>query len=172
MTSTPTTRTPRPERLYLLDAYLVRLLPTTEIAAECGVHHTTVMRWLAAEGIRFTDAHAPDAVCTPTRYGLLTGRYFWRTPNGHSLVMPYEPPVIEPGRLTLASMLSRQGYRTACIGKWHLGQTPGRFPGNQGFDAARGVHRNVDMVIEPGLYCTGWSARGPSGTIGSISASA
>lgn len=51
MTSTPTTRTPRPERLYLLDAYLVRLLPTTEIAAECGVHHTTVMRWLAAEGI-------------------------------------------------------------------------------------------------------------------------
>ena len=51
MTTTTAARTPRPERLYLLDAYLVRLLPTTEIAAECGVHHTTVMRWLAAEGI-------------------------------------------------------------------------------------------------------------------------
>lgn len=51
MPTTTTTRTPRPERLYLLDAYLVRLLSTTQIAAERGVHHTTVMRWLAAEGI-------------------------------------------------------------------------------------------------------------------------
>lgn len=51
MTTTRTPRAPRPERLYLLDAYLVRLLSTTQIAAERGVHHTTVMRWLAAEGI-------------------------------------------------------------------------------------------------------------------------
>ena len=76
---------------------------------------------LAAEGTRFTDAHSPAALCTPTRYGLLTGRYYWRTPKKHSLVMPYEPPVIEPHRPTLASMLRSRGYATACVGKWHLG---------------------------------------------------
>ena len=76
---------------------------------------------LAAEGVRFTDAHSPAALCTPTRYGILTGRYYWRTPKKHSLVMPYEPPVIEPERVTLASMLRERGYATACVGKWHLG---------------------------------------------------
>jgi arylsulfatase A len=76
---------------------------------------------IAAEGTTFTDAHAPCALCTPTRYGLLTGRYYWRTPKKHALVMPYEPPVIEPGRTTIASMLKAQGYTTACVGKWHLG---------------------------------------------------
>lgn len=76
---------------------------------------------LAAEGTRFTDAHSPCALCTPTRYGVLTGRYYWRTPKKHSLVMPYEPPVIETNRPTVASMLRSRGYATACVGKWHLG---------------------------------------------------
>lgn len=76
---------------------------------------------LAAEGTRFTDAHSPSALCTPTRYGILTGRYYWRTPKKHSLVMPYEPPVIEPDRETLPRMLGRAGYTSACVGKWHLG---------------------------------------------------
>lgn len=76
---------------------------------------------IADEGIRFTDAHSSCALCTPTRYGLLTGRYYWRTPKKHALVMPYEPPVIEPERPTLATMLKDQGYATACVGKWHLG---------------------------------------------------
>jgi len=76
---------------------------------------------LAAEGTRFTDAHSQSAICTPTRYGLLTGRYYWRTPKKHALVMPYEPPVIEPDRETLPRLLGRVGYTTACIGKWHLG---------------------------------------------------
>jgi arylsulfatase A len=76
---------------------------------------------IAAEGIRFTDAHASSALCTPSRYGILTGRYYWRTPKKHALVMPYEPPVIEPDRVTIASMLKARGYRTGCIGKWHLG---------------------------------------------------
>ena len=76
---------------------------------------------LAAEGTMFTDAHSPCALCTPTRYGMLTGRYYWRTPKKHSLVMPYEPPVIEPDRPTVASMLKQRGYATACVGKWHLG---------------------------------------------------
>ncbi len=76
---------------------------------------------LAAEGLKFTDAHSPSALCTPTRYGLLTGRYYWRTPKKHALVMPYEPPVIESWRPTLPKMLRGAGYGTACIGKWHLG---------------------------------------------------
>lgn len=76
---------------------------------------------LAREGTRFTDAHSPSALCTPSRYGLLTGRYHWRTAQAHHLVMPYEPPIIEPDRVTIASLLKKRGYSTACIGKWHLG---------------------------------------------------
>ena len=76
---------------------------------------------LAEGGMRFTDAHAPSSVCTPSRYALLTGRYCWRTPLKNSVLWPYDPPLIEPGRLTAAEMLRQQGYRTACIGKWHLG---------------------------------------------------
>ena len=76
---------------------------------------------LAAEGMRFTDAHSPSAVCTPTRYGLMTGRYAWRTRLKQSVLNGYSPALIEPGRLTVAAMLQKQGYDTACIGKWHLG---------------------------------------------------
>lgn len=75
---------------------------------------------LAREGVRFTDAHSGSAVCSPTRYGFLTGRYAWRTRLKYVL-RPYDPPMIESGRLTLPEMLQRQGYFTACIGKWHLG---------------------------------------------------
>ena len=76
---------------------------------------------LAAQGMRFTDAHAPSSVCSPSRYALLTGRYAWRTPLKTSVLWPYDPPLIESNRLTVAELLRRQGYRTACIGKWHLG---------------------------------------------------
>jgi arylsulfatase A-like enzyme len=76
---------------------------------------------LAAEGLRFTDAHSPSAVCTPTRYGLLTGRYPWRSPLKAGVLRPYDPPLIEADRLTLAGMLKQQGYATAIVGKWHLG---------------------------------------------------
>jgi arylsulfatase A-like enzyme len=67
--------------------------------------------------MRFTDAHTPTAVCTPTRYGLLTGRYWWRTQ--YSGV----GSAIEKNRLTLPALLQQHGYATACIGKWHLGWT-------------------------------------------------
>ena len=77
---------------------------------------------IATEGIRFTDAHTPDGVCTPTRYGLLTGRYAWRTRLKRGVLRGSSPPLIEPGRLTLASMLQLRGYRTAMVGKWHLGR--------------------------------------------------
>ncbi len=76
---------------------------------------------LASQGVRFTDAHSPSAVCTPTRYGILTGRYCWRTWLKSNVVGGYTPPLIEPSRVTIASFLSSHGYRTGCFGKWHLG---------------------------------------------------
>ena len=76
---------------------------------------------LAAEGMRFTDAHSGSAVCTPTRYGILTGRYAWRTRLAEGVLGGYSPPLIAPNRLTVPLMLRRQGYRTSAIGKWHLG---------------------------------------------------
>jgi arylsulfatase A len=78
---------------------------------------------LAAEGVRFTDAHTPSSVCTPTRYSLLTGRYCWRTGIKRGVLDGFDAPLIGPGRATLASFLKGQGYGTACIGKWHLGLT-------------------------------------------------
>ena len=76
---------------------------------------------LAGKGAIFTDAHSASAVCTPSRYSLLTGRYCWRTPLKRSVLYSYEPPLIETWRPTLASVLKGAGYATACIGKWHLG---------------------------------------------------
>jgi arylsulfatase A-like enzyme len=76
---------------------------------------------LAASGMRFTDAHTPCSVCSPTRYGLLTGRYPWRTRLTSGVLNGYSRALLEPGRMTLASMLREKGYRTACVGKWHLG---------------------------------------------------
>ena len=82
---------------------------------------TPNMDQLSADGIRFTDAHSPSAVCTPTRYGVLTGRYCWRSRLKHGVLYGYEPPLIKPERLTIARLLKRSGYKAACIGKWHLG---------------------------------------------------
>lgn len=76
---------------------------------------------LADRGIRFLDAHAPAAICTPSRYGLLTGRYGWRSALPRAVLYGYEPPLIEPSRPTIASWLRNVGYHTAAIGKWHLG---------------------------------------------------
>ena len=76
---------------------------------------------LAAGGMRFTDAHTSSAVCTPTRYGLLTGRYNWRSRLQSGVLGGMSPRLIEPGRLTVAALLREHSYHTACIGKWHLG---------------------------------------------------
>ncbi|MCB1122677.1 MAG: sulfatase-like hydrolase/transferase, partial [Verrucomicrobiae bacterium] len=75
----------------------------------------------SAQSMRFTNAHTGSAVCTPTRYGLLTGRYAWRTRLQEWVLACYEPPLIAEERLTLPKYLQQQGYATACIGKWHLG---------------------------------------------------
>ena len=82
---------------------------------------TPHMDRLAREGMRFTDAHSSAAFCTPSRYALLTGRYCWRTRLQKSVLFNFEPPLIERGRMTLASMLQQNGYRTGLFGKWHLG---------------------------------------------------
>jgi len=83
---------------------------------------TPNMDRLAKQGVRFTDAHSPSAICTPTRYGVLTGRYCWRTRLKKGVIIGYdEAPLIEKDRLTSASILKNRGYKTACIGKWHLG---------------------------------------------------
>ncbi|MBM3881365.1 MAG: arylsulfatase [Verrucomicrobia bacterium] len=76
---------------------------------------------LAAQGMRFTDAHSSSGVCSPSRYTLLTGRYHWRTRLQRGIVQLWEQPLIAPGRLTVADLAKQHGYRTACIGKWHLG---------------------------------------------------
>lgn len=76
---------------------------------------------IAHAGTIFTDAHSASSVCTPTRYGILTGRYAWRTRLKDNVLVPYDPPLIEEGRTTMASMLKKQGYTTAAFGKWHLG---------------------------------------------------
>jgi arylsulfatase A-like enzyme len=110
---------------------------------------------LAAEGMRFTDAHSPAALCTPTRYGVLTGRYCWRSRLKKGVLNGYSPALIEPGRMTVASMLKEAGYATGCVGKWHLGfgnqdkvdfgkpLRPG--PLEVGFDYFFGIPASLDM---------------------------
>jgi arylsulfatase A len=76
---------------------------------------------LAAKGVRALDAHSSSAVCTPSRYGVLTGRYSWRGPLKSGVLGPFSPPIIESDRTTIASLLRDGGYRTGAFGKWHLG---------------------------------------------------
>ena len=104
--------------------------------------------------------HSPSAVCTPTRYGILTGRYCWRSRLKQGVQNGYDPDLIEPGRLTVPAMLRSRGYYTAGIGKWHLGLgdrpktdyaqplRPG--PVDHGFDDYFGIPASLDM--EPYLY--------------------
>ncbi|MEN8193378.1 MAG: sulfatase-like hydrolase/transferase [Bacteroidota bacterium] len=76
---------------------------------------------LGEEGMAFTDAHSGSAVCTPTRYGILTGRYSWRSRLQAGVTWGYSKPLIDDERITVASFLKEHGYSTACVGKWHLG---------------------------------------------------
>jgi len=76
---------------------------------------------LVMSGVRFTDAHSSSSVSTPTRYGILTGRYNWRSRLKGGVLMGYDKPLIPSTRSTMASMLKKAGYTTASIGKWHLG---------------------------------------------------
>jgi arylsulfatase A len=129
---------------------------------------------IAREGIVFSDAHSGSSVCTPTRYGILTGRYSWRSRLKSGVLGGLSPRLIEQGRMTVATLLREQGYRTACIGKWHLGmdwvlkegkavrelgvespdqvwnvdftQPIRRGPNSAGFDYFFGISASLDMV--------------------------
>jgi arylsulfatase A-like enzyme len=115
---------------------------------------------LASEGLRLTDAHSPSGVCTPTRYGILCGRYAWRTHLKSGVLWGESPNLIELERTTLAELLKDAGYRTACVGKWHLGLGGGRAtnweaplrpgPLEHGFDEFFGIPASLDM--DPYLF--------------------
>ena len=140
---------------------------------------TPNLNQLALDGIRFTDAHSPSAVCTPSRYALLTGRYAWRTRLKSGVLWGYSPLLIEDGRQTLATMLKAEGYKTAAFGKWHLGfgrseadyysseqgaDTDDEFaglrpgPNEVGFDYFYGIPASLDMkpyvFVENGVPVT------------------
>lgn len=87
---------------------------------ESGIQ-TPHMDKIVQEGVHFTDVHTNSSVCTPTRYGILTGRYAWRSRLKKGVLNGYDEPLIEESRPTIASYLKSNGYKTACIGKWHLG---------------------------------------------------
>ncbi len=135
---------------------------------ECKIP-TPNMDRLAKAGMAFTDAHSASALCTPTRYGILTGRYCWRSPLKLSVTWGYSPALIPEIRLTVASFLKKQHYRTACIGKWHLGlnwatidsepahegntdftRPIGGGPNTLGFDYFYGIPASLDM--DPYVY--------------------
>ena len=87
---------------------------------DSGKIKTPFIDQLAKEGMSFTDAHSGSSVCTPTRYGLLTGRYAWRTKLQKGVVSGFESCLIAPDRPTLGNFFKDNGYRTALLGKWHL----------------------------------------------------
>ena len=94
---------------------------------------------LARDGMTFLDAHTGSGVCTPTRYGLMTGRYSWRGKLEKGVLDGYGHPLIEQGRETAGSFLQKQGYHTGVIGKWHLGLGFARKSSDQDIDFTRGV---------------------------------
>lgn len=100
---------------------------------------------LAKDGVQFTDFYVPATVCTPSRAGLLTGRYPVRAGLHEGVISPYSDHGMLPEEYTMAEMLKEAGYSTACVGKWHLGHKPEFMPNNQGFDFYYGVPYSNDM---------------------------
>ena len=89
--------------------------------ADSKLVRTPAIDSLADQGLRFTDASTPSSICSPTRYGTLMGRYPWRTSLKYGVVNVGGPLLPDPARTSIAAYLKQQGYRTAAIGKWHLG---------------------------------------------------
>ena len=105
---------------------------------------------IATAGVKFTDAHSPSSMCSPTRYGLLTGRYSWRTWLSAGVLGGSSRPMIGPDRPTLGTLLQGQGYRTAAIGKWHLGMDFARLSDiDKVTEVNKGVDFDADIVDSP-----------------------
>ncbi len=93
-----------------------------ELSSAGGLVPTPALDRMVQEGMNFTDAHTSSSVCTPTRYGILTGRYNWRSRlKSGVLFEATEPALMDPERMNLPAFMQQAGYHTACIGKWHLG---------------------------------------------------
>lgn len=107
------------------------------LSPQCKIPTPNVDK-LASQGMIFTDAHSSSAVCSPTRYGILTGRYNWRSRLKNGVLGGMSPRLIEPGRLTVPAFLKQHGYHTAGFGKWHLGMDwelkPGAAPFGDGIE--------------------------------------
>ena len=110
---------------------------------------------MAAEGIRFTDFYSAAEVCTPSRAALLTGRYPIRSGMCHDryrVLRRDSAGGLPAGEVTIAQALKTQGYATACIGKWHLGNygnVPAHHPRRHGFDYYFGLPHSNDMNPTP-----------------------
>ncbi len=104
---------------------------------------------LASEGIRLTDAYCPVAVCSPTRYALMTGRYPFRSWKPNSVMANYEPSLIDDELMTLPEMLQEAGYTTAGFGKWHLGTTFPTTDGNKpvGYGEFRADNNGANLAL-------------------------
>jgi arylsulfatase A-like enzyme len=141
--------TPRPERAAGQSPNVILILADDLGYGDLGCYQpaskipTPSLDRLASQGLRGLDSHSPSAVCTPTRYGILTGRYAWRTWLQQSVLLEWDPPLIEEGRLTLPAMLGQHGFHSACIGKWHLGWD---WPITAGRSPNRGGGRGLDSV--------------------------
>lgn len=117
--------------------------------------HTVHLDRMAADGLICRDAHATSAVCTPSRYSILTGRYNWRSALKQGVTWGYSPPLLEPDRLTVGAFLQGHGYHTGCVGKWHLGWTWARQS-----DAAG--HASIDQVSADDVDFAAPIADGPT----------
>ena len=110
-----------------------------------SVMTTPNMDGIAAAGVNFTDAHSPSSMCSGTRYGLLTGRYSWRTWMTDGVLGGSSRPLLDRERPTLGTLMQRHGYRTAAIGKWHLGMDLALL---RDFNDVNSINRGIDFDAE------------------------
>jgi arylsulfatase len=106
---------------------------------------------MAAEGIRFTQFYSANPVCSPSRAALLTGRYPTRV-GVPRVLFPSDTTGLPDSEMTIAQMLKAKGYKTMCIGKWHLGHLPQFLPTNRGFDEYFGIPYSNDMNPRPLMH--------------------